>query len=168
MARTIIEGNGVISLGAIHGKEDLKPRPGININAPPADGSCDCCGKPLKELKPFGKAGDPLVGDFSGALLVKKWRWMAPPDEEVNRIMDRFFGRDPTKDEYERAKRRLIKEYGREEAERLELHHSLSTTTSSSWECRDCAVLDVYEYFEIRKKRYEEESSSSLEAQTVL
>jgi hypothetical protein len=31
---------------------------------------CDCCGKHMSELKPYGKAGDPLVGDLNGELLV--------------------------------------------------------------------------------------------------
>ena len=33
---------------------------------------CECCGR--RNMKPFGKAGDPLVGDFDGALLVKTFR----------------------------------------------------------------------------------------------
>ena len=79
MTEVLFNGNGVISLGSIDGKEDLEPRPGININPPPHDGRCQCCGRSLDELKPFGKAGDPLVGDFDGALLVQKFRsnWSA-------------------------------------------------------------------------------------------
>lgn len=47
----------------------------IWINPPPADNRCECCGsRHISELKPFGGPGDPLVGDFSGAFLVKHAR----------------------------------------------------------------------------------------------
>lgn len=49
-------------------------KPTILINPPPSDGRCVCCGKGPKELKPFGGPGDPLVGNFKGALLVKTFR----------------------------------------------------------------------------------------------
>ena len=156
MAETIIKGNGVTSLGSIDEKSDLELKPGFNINPPPADGRCECCGRSLDELEPFGKAGDPLVGDFSGALLVKKFRLFAPPDEEVDRIMDPLFGEACTEDECEMAKRKLIEEYGQEEGERLELYYSASSTVRASWECRDCAVLDVHEYYETLDKRHSE------------
>ena len=32
------------------------------------------CGRHVRELEDFGGAGDPLVGDFYGAKLVKKFR----------------------------------------------------------------------------------------------
>ena len=50
------------------------------VNPPPADGRCECCGTHMSELKPFGGSGDPLVGDFTGALLVKKFRELIPQD----------------------------------------------------------------------------------------
>ena len=46
----------------------------IVINGPPNSGRCHGCGKGPGELKPYGKAGDPLVGDFDGALLIKTFR----------------------------------------------------------------------------------------------
>jgi len=46
----------------------------VRINPPPSDGRCECCRRHVSELKPFGGPGDPLVGDFSGALLVKHFR----------------------------------------------------------------------------------------------
>ena len=49
--------------------------PGINE---PNGLCCDCCERPVGQLKPFGGPGDPLTGDFSGAYLVKKWRSMTP------------------------------------------------------------------------------------------
>jgi len=49
-------------------------KPKIYINPPPQDKCCQCCGKNAKDLKPYGKAGDPLVGDFDGAILLKTFR----------------------------------------------------------------------------------------------
>lgn len=57
--KSLFEGNGVTSLSVVEGEEDLQLRPGMNINAPPSDGRCDCCGRHLSELKPFGKAVEP-------------------------------------------------------------------------------------------------------------
>ena len=50
MAEILFKGNGVISLGSIERDEDLKQRPGMNINPPPSDGRCMCCGKHISEL----------------------------------------------------------------------------------------------------------------------
>ena len=44
------------------------------INGPPSDMRCSICRRLVSELEPFGGPGDPCVGDFSGAKLVKKWR----------------------------------------------------------------------------------------------
>lgn len=49
-------------------------QPTIQINTPPSNLCCERCGKHISKLKPFGKAGDPLVGDFDGARLVKTFR----------------------------------------------------------------------------------------------
>jgi len=149
MAEVMIKTDRAISLGSIDGEEDLKPRKGtININPPPADGRCNCCKKHIDELQPFGKAGDPLVGDFDGALLVKKYRTVfPPPDTETQEIFDRFIGnREPGVD-YDKAKKLLVQEYGAEDAEIIEMR-VCGTQVGASWECRDCAVLDIYEFFE--------------------
>ncbi len=50
----------------------------ILINPPPVDGHCDICQRHVSELEAFGGPGDPLVGDFSGAKLVKNYRWDYP------------------------------------------------------------------------------------------
>ena len=107
MSEILINENGVISMGSVDSEEDLKTKPGlINLNPPPQDGNCSCCGRPISELKPFGGPGDPLVGDFTGAYLVKKYR-------------------------------------------------SFGGCVSSSWECRDCAVLDEVEFHEKLRQKYE-------------
>ena len=83
MSEVIFNRNGIISMGSVDGEKDLKPRPGINLNPPPPDGRCECCGRYISELKPYGGPGDPLVGDFTGAYLVKRFRPGAPYDEEA-------------------------------------------------------------------------------------
>jgi hypothetical protein len=50
----------------------------VYINPPPRNKKCECCGRHIKDLKPFGGKGDPLVGDFKGALLVKTFREDVP------------------------------------------------------------------------------------------
>jgi hypothetical protein len=150
MAEIMIKTDRAISLGSIDGEEDLKPRKGIiNINPPPADGRCYCCGKHISELMTFGKAGDPLVGDFYGALLVKKFRTALPaPSIEISEIYERLFGSCETKADYERAESRLAREYGQKDADDIMILISGASQVDASWECRDCIVLDMDEYFE--------------------
>lgn len=150
MGEILIKTSRAISLGSIDGEEDLKPRPGlINLNAPPQDGRCDCCGRHINELKPFGKAGDPLVGDFDGALLVKMYRTALPePNSEIRDIYERFFGGCKTKADYERAESRMAREYGKKDANSIVCWISGSSQVGASWECRECVVLDIDEHFE--------------------
>lgn len=46
----------------------------IRINPPPEDGRCNICRRHVSELKAFGGPGDPVLGDYSGAKLVKNFR----------------------------------------------------------------------------------------------
>jgi hypothetical protein len=147
MATTIINKNGVVSLDSISSETDLKLRPGFNINPPPQDGRCECCGRHISEVKPFGKAGDPLAGDFDGALLIKKWRPDGPYDENAEKAWDKaekhladvgLKDQDPLE--------WLIKNYGKEKGEYFYWSYQLYCQTSKSWECRDCAVLYEDEY----------------------
>ncbi len=118
-------------------KQEIK----ISINPPPRDGNCECCGKNIKELKPFGKAGDTLVGDFDGALLVKMFRSLAQRnkkiDKEVEKIKDwdELFKSNPKK------------------ADRLSFYDQLINTSSASWECRDCIILYEENYFKVRNTK---------------
>lgn len=148
------EDETAFGLESIDEEENLKPRLGIIINPPPADGRCDCCRRPLCELKPFGKAGDPLVGDFDGALLVKGFRWDAPPDEEINEIMEEFFGPCCSSEDYARANEKLIEKYGQEEAEGMIFYHQLSSQVGKSWECRDCICLSTKRFYRMRRNIY--------------
>ena len=108
---------------------------------------CDCCGRHLGELKPFTE-GDPVVSHFKGKLLARRYRPDAPPTEEVNKMMDEFFGNFITYEDHREAYEKLIQKYGEEEAEKLwTFAFFLDCIFKSSWECRNCIVLDTHQYF---------------------
>ena len=99
----------------------------ISINPPPRDMKCQRCGKHVDELKPFGGPGDPLVGDFTGAKLVKTFR---PGCEDkmpaLDKVIDRFnvlYEADPST-----AKEKTIEEFGEELAEEAFFYDQLYNT----------------------------------------
>ena len=58
-------------------ESDAKPcadKRKVLINPPPEDGKCAICGRHVRALEAFGGSDDPLLGDFSGAKLVKNFR----------------------------------------------------------------------------------------------
>lgn len=122
----------------------------ISINPPPQNGKCECCGEHLSGLKPFGKAGDPLVGDFDGALLVKIFRSMAPKQEMFD-ISD-CMGKDGYLDE-----EKFVKKYGKENLEEFYFRVQLENSVSASWECRDCIILGDDGYFKLYFKKIKNE-----------
>ena len=157
MSEKIIQGNGITSLGSVDCQEDLELLPGMNINPPPRDGKCDCCGRNFSELKPFDASDDPFWDDFTGALLVKRWRSMGPYNEEADREFQDAKNR--YKEEgFENEFDYLIHKHGPEEGKRLSGIIECYSQTGSSWECRDCFVLDITEYFEKYDQRYGYES----------
>ena len=123
MATKIIDNNGVVSFGSISGEEDLKLKPRININPPPTVRRCNCCGRHINELKPFGKAGDPLVGDFEGALLVKKYRPAGPYDEEYRKAWITYYKEKKHHSDDDNVDRDpldwFIKKYGKKKGKHL-------------------------------------------------
>ena len=50
MSTKIINMNGILSLGSISNEKDLKDKGRININPPPEDCYCDCCGRHISEM----------------------------------------------------------------------------------------------------------------------
>jgi hypothetical protein len=98
------------------------------INPPPKEGRCNLCGRHVSELKPFGGPGDPCVGDFSGALLVKRFRSEGPP-----LTAEEIAAHETYDEEWE--------EHGPANA---------ANSFGPSWECRDCIVLNDTEYWEVR------------------
>lgn len=158
MATKIIDNNGIVSFDSISSEEDLKLSPWEKTNLSRADWSCGCCGRHSSELKPFGKAGDPLVGDFDGALLIKKYRPAGPYDEEAEKAVkeaekhladDGYKGKDPLE--------WMIKKFGKEKGRNYVCSYMAYCQTGSSYECRECAVLDEDEYFEKLEQRYSKE-----------
>ncbi len=88
MTQVTFKKNGILTLRSISKEEDLNPKCRIIINGPPSDGRCQVCGRHMNELTPFGGPGDPLVGDFTGELLVKTFRWDWPLDVEAEIAWD--------------------------------------------------------------------------------
>ena len=144
------------NLGSISKEEDLKVRPGINLNPPPSDGRCDGCGRLLSQLKPFGKAGDPLVGDFDGALLVKKYRAFAPRTTFYETIWDEFFRNCSTASDFQKAEEKLAQKYVGKNANNIIGYIEAASFVSASWECRDCIVLGGCEFAE-KSRDYREQ-----------
>jgi hypothetical protein len=143
------------SLGAISKEEDLKLSRRFQINPPPEDGCCDVCGRHMSELTPFGGPGDPLLGDFSGELLVKIWRRMGPYDEKAHKAWQEAEAQTGAIG-LDEVLPWLITKYGKERAEKISLLVEAWDQTGASWECRDCIILDDDEYFEKLNQRYQE------------
>jgi len=141
------------------GPEDLEPRKGIQLNAPPEDARCMCCGRHLDELTPFGGPGDPLVGDFNGALLIKKYRRTGPYDEEAQEAVKEA-QENCTSEDYEDVLKWLVEKHGKEKGERFEFSVEAYEQIGSSWECRNCAVLNTDEYFAKLEERYRSEEQT--------
>ena len=118
MAEILFKNDVLISLGSIDNEEDLKPKAWINLNPPPADGRCQCCGRHISELKPFGGTGDPLVGDFTGALLVKKFRPDCPYNDEAENAIEEAV-KHCKSDDFDCVLEWMIKQYGQEKGTEL-------------------------------------------------
>ena len=123
-------------LVAISCEEESKPNRGFR--PPPDNGRCQCCGKHIGELHPFLS----IVGHDSelaneAALLIEKFRPLAPPDRKIDRIVKDFFGDLHYGDEgFEEAERRLIEAYGETRADEFLSYTSAASAFISSWECR--------------------------------
>jgi hypothetical protein len=115
MATKIFEENGVMTLGSIASDQDVQLGNNIHINPPSHDRRCWCCGRPISQLKPFGKAGDPLVGDFDGVYLVKKGRRDGPYDEGATSAVERAEARY-SEEGFKDPLDWLIREYGESES----------------------------------------------------
>jgi hypothetical protein len=153
MTQIFIKENGVLSLGAVSREEDLNPPRNSYrcfLNPPPEDGRCEVCGKHMSELKPFGGPGDPLVGDFSGELLVKRFRPAGPYIEEAEKAGNEYVKTHPEihDDEYEGDPLPwFINKFGKEKGEELYWAWAAHDQVGKSWECRDCIILDDDEYW---------------------
>ena len=122
------------------GEDNLKPKPVIIINPPPADRKCECCRRHISELQPF----DKTYGDHcNGKYLVKTFQRDAPYNKEAEKAVDEAMKYcTGTVDDW------LVAKYGKEKGDYLCFMGQLSSTFGRSWECRDCIILDEDEYFE--------------------
>jgi hypothetical protein len=139
---------------------ESKEKATIHINPPPQDRRCECCGRHISELKPFGKAGDPLVGDFEGALLLRNFRtmidseaWSKEPIEVEFQRLYKLYGDKP--EIYDKVMEELAKKFTPKEVENWEFGNQLTSTVGASWECRDCFILYGTEFYDKRDKRNE-------------
>jgi hypothetical protein len=153
--------NWIGTFDRVKNEDDLKLKPGTNINPPPPDGRCDCCGKHISELKPFGGPGDPPVGDFTGAFLVKGYRSLGFYDEKAEKAQEEAM-RCYKADGFENSLDWLIDKYGRKKGEDIYYANEGYYQVGSSWECRDCKVLNDEEYFEKLKHWSEEKTEGKL------
>ena len=119
----------------------------IIINGPPRDNRCQCCGRHISELKPYGGSGDPLIGDFNGAYLVRFYRPTFPFNEEAEKAVEEAEACCGVEGGGA-VKQWLINKYGKEKTDEIFSAIFAHSTVGKSWECRDCIVLDTDEYFE--------------------
>ncbi|MGO9017767.1 MAG: hypothetical protein ACLQVJ_05370 [Syntrophobacteraceae bacterium] len=149
MTTVLIDKSHVLSLGSISCEADLIRKGGrFYINPPPSDRRCDCCGRHLSELKPYGKAGDPLVGDFENALLVKTWVAECGPYEDLDNLLEEYFGDCKNEEDANQAKAIIIEKYGEKKMEDLDFYMMLRGSVHSVRLCRDCVILDKPELYE--------------------
>jgi hypothetical protein len=163
MGTILIDEDGKFSLASVDCAFDLARRVGVcNLNPPPMDGRCECCGRHISELRPFGKVRHPIFGEVKGALLIKRWRKLQPHDARPKIVHGEMFVKWPAGTILENGMKYLIEQSGDGQAKEIRLYHfSGEHKVGSSWECRDCIDLDEDDYLEKLRQRgtYETEDS---------
>lgn len=120
----------------------------------PDDDRCDCCGRSLCKLKPFGKAGDPFMRDYNGELLVKTWSHDDPNAVEACKIIKDFYGNCHTEEDYKKADEMVFQKYGKDEAMEIIFEVITWSYGDSSWLCRDCIICDPQTDFDALYDRW--------------
>jgi len=118
-----------------------EPRVVIEINPPPSNNCCECCGRHVREIKPFDR--DKANTSGVGALLVKNFRFMAP--SKVKGVVE--LTPDVLNENGDVDDDKLIAKYGKVKVDQFYLAEQLAWSTTPSWECRDCFTLPDDEYF---------------------
>jgi hypothetical protein len=134
-----IKGEGIVSMNSVDSLKGLKLKMRLKIIPPRDDIFCDCCQRPISQLKSFGKAGDPLVGDFDGDFLVKTGRPYGP---YVQKSEEAFIEANKQKSPL----KWILQKYGIEKAYRICWDIELYRYHDGVWLCRDCIILDCNEY----------------------
>jgi len=138
-------GGGTIS-GSGTSQDDLKSTKAIHFNAPPRDERCECCGRHIRDLKPFGGPDDPY-NEFTGGYLIKKYRPTGPFDQAAMDLFLKWFEKCDSPQGYRVKEAELARKYGEREVRRVMITALASKQVGASWECRDCCILDSDEYF---------------------
>ena len=149
MATKIIDNNGIVSFDSISNEEDLKLRPRISINPPPANGRCECCGRHISELEPFEEYEEFFSYLFDEQLLVKRYRPDGPYDAEAEKAVreaEEYLTNAglTDKDTLEWMKEK----YGKEKGGNLYFSYMAYNQIGSYLECKDCFGLGLDEYWE--------------------
>ena len=152
MTKIGFQGNGILCLDAISKEEDLNPKCRFIISRPPRDGRCEVCGRHMSELAPFGGPGDPGEDDFAGELLVITSRPSIPYNEEAEKALKEVDETLKAESESADCLPWLIDKYGEKRGKDFYFYGS-AYSIGTSWECRDCIVLDEDEYFKTLRKR---------------
>lgn len=140
MGEYFIKEERVCSLFNVTREEDLKPRPGLNMNPPPGDGRCECCGRPISELKPF-----PSEGLLKGAYLIKSYREPTVLGEWEEEIM--YESQEQVPGEPNRW---------------IKAEFDFSGPLDMNWECSECFILNDEEFYEKMNERIEREEDLAL------
>lgn len=133
-------------------KEMSKKNNCIWINPPPSDGNCECCGKHISELKPYGKSGDLFFDDYNKEFLLKKFRRGGTYDEKAEKAVEKALNHYAVEG-YKDPLEWMIKKYGKKEAEKLYYRDMACNQVGASWECKDCFFLNTDEYFKELDRR---------------
>jgi hypothetical protein len=159
MTKILSHENGMV----IWKEVDLELDPGIDFLVPRDDYEgvfrCDCCRRHINQLKPFGKAGDPLNEDLDGVLLVKTFRSYEQPMDEESKIIREYLRTCSSKSEEdsaiaEKTREKLVKKYGEDGAEQVLMTYQLCFPPIKSWECRDCMCLSDKQYHIMHRNIY--------------
>ena len=140
------EHNNDTCSNSINGVNDSNEMPGVVKQQLPAHARCHCCGKYVSELKPYD---DPEYPQFIGRYLFRTFRSYMPYDKEAELALDEA---EENCKEGQSPSQWLIEKYGEEKGSELNYLGHGSSTYESSWECKDCIVLDEKEYYEIKFK----------------
>lgn len=126
LRKTLRRGEDSLSATAIN-KMAITINKGDNVTI--KEVTCECCKRPISQLKPYGKAGDPLGGDFNGMMLVPMKIYGFPLYKEAERIWEEILQQCQNDDKL--AWYKLVLKYGKEVA--LYIYRIMTRTVTLSF-----------------------------------